>query len=155
MTGDTNERALKTITKGVRLTEDMNKLFTVLAKEKGVPVGKYLRDAGLILAEMCLDEKELLDFIKDKDKLKVQKTHHILIQETKDTLINSIGSLHDNLSKRLDRQEKLLELFLYSYFFHTPEVEGPLKEHASRSAKKRKKSVLELVDKVTSKAGEP
>lgn len=155
MTEETNQHVLKTITKGVRLTEDMNKLFTMCAKEKGVTVGKYLRDSGLILAEMNLDEKELLDFIKDKDKLKVQKTHQMLIQETKDTLLNSIKSLYDNLSKRLTRQEKLLEMFLYSYFFHTPEVDWPLKDHASRSAKKRKKSVLELVDKIMSTEGEP
>lgn len=133
----------------IRLTDDMHKLFNMIASEQKVTVGKYMRDASVILAEMSTDEKEIISLIKDKDKIKAQKAFHALLIETKDSLLNSNKELFDRISVRVEKLEKLVHLFLYSYFFHTPEVKETMKEQARKSAKERKKGVLELLEKMT------
>jgi hypothetical protein len=143
---------VKTSRVSVRLTEDMYKLFAMIAEEQKLTVPKFLRDAGLILAEMSSDEKEILSLIKDKDKLKAMKNIHSLIIETKDTLVSGNHQLYDRLFKKIDRVEKLVYLFLYSYFFHTPEVKVAVKDEARKSAKTRQEGVLELLEDMMSEA---
>ncbi len=139
----------------IRLTNDMHKLFNMIASEQKVTVGKYMRDAAVILAEMSTDEKEVMALIKDKDKIKAQKAMHALLIETKDSLLNSNKELFDRISARIEKLEKLVHLFLYSYFFHTPEVKETMKDQARRSAKERKKGVLQLLDKMTDEGTNP
>ena len=129
---------LKDIKVSVRLTQDMNKLIAMIAEEQSLTVGKYLRDAGLILAEMTLDEKEMLDTVKNTDKKKAQKTFHTMIQETKHTLMNSTKELSDRILKL----EKLIKMLLYVYLYHTPEINKAKKEEAKKSAKLREKKIL-------------
>jgi len=148
-------RILKTNIVTVRLTDDMLKLFTLLASEQKVTVGKYMRDAAVILAEMSTDEKDIMSLIKDKDKIKAQKAVHSLVIETKDSLLNSNQQLFDRISARIEKLEKLVQLFLYSYFFHTPEVKETMKDQARKSAKERKKGVLLLLDKMTDEGISP
>lgn len=148
-------RTLKTSRVTVRLNDDMLKLFTMLASEQKVTVGKYLRDAAVILAEMTTDEKEILSLIKDKDKIKAQKAVHSLVIDTKDSLLNSNKELFDRIASRIEKLEKLIHLFLYSYFFHTPEIKETMKDQARRSAKERKKGVLQLLDKMTDEGTNP
>ena len=133
---------LKDIKVSVRLTQDMNKLIAMIAEEQSLTVGKYLRDAGLILAEMTLDEKEMLDTVKNTDKKKAQKTFHTMIQETKHTLMNSTKELSDRILKL----EKLIKMLLYVYLYHTPEINKSKKEEAKKSAKLREKKILEFLD---------
>src|SRR3989338_8474677 len=148
-------RILKTNIVTVRLTDDMLKLFSMLASEQKVTVGKYMRDAAVILAEMSTDEKEIMSLIKDKDKIKAQKAVHSLVIETKDSLLNSNQQLFDRISARIEKLEKLVQLFLYSYFFHTHEVKETMKDQARKSAKERKKGVLLLLDKMTDEGINP
>ncbi len=148
-------RILKTNIVTVRLTDDMLKLFSMLASEQKVTVGKYMRDAAVLLAEMSTDEKDIMSLIKDKDKIKAQKAVHSLIIETKDSLLNSNQQLFDRVSARIEKLEKLVQLFLYSYFFHTPEVKETMKDQARKSAKERKKGVLLLLDKMTDEGISP
>ncbi len=150
----TENKDLKTVRKCVRLTKDMDKLFSIIAKEHNTTVGKYLRDAGIILAEAAIDEKEILEFIKDKDKLKVKKKFQHLFEEARNIVINSIAELHGNISTRIDRLEKLMELFLYFYLFHTPEVPEHKKEAAAKSASKRKRKIMAYVEREVQKVRE-
>jgi len=146
--------SLKTIRKCVRLSEDMNKLFLIVAKEHKTTVGKFLRDAGLIMAEMSVDQKEFLELIKDKDELKVQKKFQTLFEENKDLVVNGIQNLYETLSERIDKIEKLIEIFIYVYLYHTPEIDKGSHENAVKSGLKRRKRVLEICNREWSKARE-
>lgn len=150
----TENGRLKTIRKCVRLSEDMNKLFSMVAKDHNTTVGKYLRDAGLILAEMSVDEKQFLQQISAEDKMIVQKKFQNLLEENKDIVINGIKSLYDLLSERIDKIEKLIEIFIYVYLYHTPELDKGLHENAVKSGLKRRKRVLEICDREWKKARE-
>ncbi|MCK4882105.1 MAG: hypothetical protein KAS92_03670 [Candidatus Omnitrophica bacterium] len=145
MEESTNINKLKSVRKCVRLTKDMDKLFSMIADEHNTTVGKYLRDAGIILAEMSIDEREILELIKDKDKLKVQKKFQHLIEESKHSVLNSIVRVHEDMSNRFDKLEILLRAFLYVYLFHTPEVKIHLKESAKKSAQVREQKILSYV----------
>jgi hypothetical protein len=130
----------------VRLTKDMDRLISIVAKERGITVAKYLRDSGIILAEMSTDEKELYSMVKEEDRSSVQKTFHLLFQETKDIVVNSSQGLFDKLSERIDRLERFVEIILYVYLFHTPEVKESEKQKSKKSAQERKKKVMKILN---------
>lgn len=142
-----NDENVKKKVLSIRITEEMEKLFSMIAEEQGVSIAKYLRDAGIILAEMATDDKDLMALLGEKDKIKAAKTFHLLFQETKDTIVNSSQSVFDRLVNRIDRIEKLIEIFIYIYLFHTPEVKESLKQSAKQSAQERKKKVMAILSK--------
>ncbi|MCA9408676.1 MAG: hypothetical protein KC733_08300 [Candidatus Omnitrophica bacterium] len=129
----------------VRLTKDMERLFKIVANERGITVGRYLRDAGLAIAEMSIDEKGLAELIDKKDRDKFQKTFHMHLQETKDLVVNSSQRILEELSDRIGRVENFLEIFLYVYLYHTPEVKDIGKDSAKKSAQDRKKKVMSVI----------
>jgi hypothetical protein len=154
MQENTDNNKVKTVRKCVRLTKDMDRLFSIVAKDHNTTVGKYLRDSGLILAEISVDEKQFLQQVSAEDKMIVQKKFELIFQEIKDLVVNSSAGLYDTLRARIDRLERLTELFLYAFLFHTPEVPEHKKEEAVQSAKKRKRKVLELVEQLLQEAKE-
>ncbi len=141
-----NKSEVKEKVYSVRLTSDMDKLFSIIAKERGMTVSKYLRDSGIILAEMSADEKELYKKVKEEDRLDIQKTFHLLFQETQDLVVNSTEGMYERLSERVNKLEQLLETFLYVYLYHTPEVKESEKQKSKKSAQVRKLKVMKILN---------
>lgn len=123
---------------GIRVTAEENKLFEALAKEQGITVSELLRTAGLTIAEMSVESRELLGK-KDSES---SRYVHTLIEKVQETLANSIKESNTILSGKLNKVEKLIDAFLYAYLFHTPEVKDSQKQNAKNSAIVRKKKVL-------------
>jgi hypothetical protein len=154
MQENTDNNKVKTVRKCVRLTKDMDRLFSIVAKDHNTTVGKYLRDSGLILAEISVDEKQFLQQVSAEDKMIVQKKFELIFQEIKDIVVNSSAGLYDALTARINKLERLTELFLYAYLFHTPEVPEHKKQEAVQSARKRKRKVMEFVEKFAQETDE-
>ncbi len=129
---------------GIRVSFQENKLFETLAQGQGTTVSEFLRTAGLTLAEMEVDNKEVLKLI-GKDRTGISNVLS-LIESIKETLANSIKESNTLLSHKVDKVEKLVHAFLYAYFFHTPEVKESLKAEAKRAAVDRKKKVDALIN---------
>jgi len=144
---EAHKKSVKEKRYSVRLTKDMERLFKIVADERGITVGKYLRDAGLAIAEMSIDEKGLAELIDKKDRDKFQKTFHMHLQETKDLVVNSSQSILEELNDRIERVENFLEIFLYVYLYHTPEVKEIRKDSAKKSAQDRKKKIMSVIKK--------
>lgn len=123
---------------GIRVTAEENKLFEALANEQGITVSEILRTAGLTIAEMSVESRELLGK-KDSES---SRYVHTLIEKVQETLANSIKESNTILSGKLNKVEKLIDAFLYAYLFHTPEVKDSQKQNAKNSAIVRKKKVL-------------
>lgn len=123
---------------GIRVTAEENKLFEALANEQGITVSELLRTAGLTIAEMSVENRELLGK-KDSES---SRYVHTLIEKVQETLANSIKESNTILSGKLNKVEKLIDAFLYAYLFHTPEVKDSQKQNAKNSAIVRKKKVL-------------
>lgn len=134
-----------TKTKTVRLTPQEIKLFEIIAKGQGVTVSEFMRTASLTIAEMSIDNKELLQSL-GKDETQAFQNIKILLSELKDTILNSIKGSNTSIMRKLDYVEKLVDISLYSYLFHTPEIKETLKQQARKSALERKKKILSFIN---------
>ena len=132
----------KSKTIGIRATPQEVKLFEALAKEQGTTVSEFLRTAGLTIAEMSVENRELLG----KNNSEPYRNIQTLIKNVEETLANSIKESNTILSSKLNKVEKIIDAFLYAYLFHTPEVKDSQKQVAKNSAIVRKKKVLALID---------
>ena len=141
----------KSKTIGIRATPQEVKLFEALAKEQGTTVSEFLRAAGLTIAEMSVENRELLG----KNNSESYRNIQTLIKNVEETLANSIKESNTILSGKLNKVEKIIDAFLYAYLFHTPEVKDSQKQVAKNSAIVRKKKVLALIDENNCQENQP
>jgi len=130
---------------GIRVSEDEWTLFDIVARSQGITVSEFLRQSGIHYAEMSAENKDFLDSIGQNSEA-AQNTVHEFLTDLKEVIFQSLKHTHDDLSVQVKRVEKLIDVFLYAYLFHQPEVKEVLKENAMKSAIRRKEKVLSMIE---------
>lgn len=130
----------------LRITPQEIKLIRMMAQKEGLNLSEYLRNVVLTIAESSVESREFLNSVSDNNKDNAVQILKGLILENKDTTANSIKGVFDALLDRFDKVERLIDVFIYVFLYHTPEVIDTKKKQAKDSAVERLKKTLALID---------
>jgi len=135
--------------RSIRFTAEEEKIIEMVAEEGwNGNSSVFCREAILTAAERHIENKELAEGLGGEEKAKdVQVAISEMIAEAKEVLANSIHQSNEGLSQRITKLEKFMEVFLYAYLYHTPEIDENMKQEASVAADKRVKKVMALCEK--------
>ncbi len=143
MTKKNNSRTSKLDT---RFTAEERNLVALMAQKEGISISEYLRNCAVVFAQSSIEYSELLNSIPGNKKDNAVEMLRALINEDKETTLNSIKAAYEGMLEKFERMEKLIGILMYVYFFHTPQVIDSKKKEARESAVTRVKKSLALID---------
>lgn len=130
----------KDIIKSIKFSDEEYEFLSIAAKENNMSFSSYIRHAAINFSiqndmEEAINE-ELSEITSEPKKMILD-----LLKENTQILSKTIETMSNNISRENDKIHNLLDLLIYIYFYHTPEVPEDLKNEANRSALTRKKKL--------------
>ena len=136
---------LKTNSIRARVTEDEARLFKIVAESHGISVSDFLRRAAVYYSEVSTGPQEGPGCSEENPNTG-QETFPQMLADTRLAVVNTIKYINDDLVAKMENIEDLLDALLYAVLYHLPEIPDEKKEHAMRSATKRKAKVQRMTE---------